>query len=221
MLSRRELLGGAAGLLLDTEPKAKSVIQVWMWGGPSHVDTFDPKPEAGAEYTGPLGAPIETAVSGVRISELLPLLARQANRYSLIRSLTHGVNAHETASYTAQTGRASGGRDVFPSVGAVVSLFKGVRAGYQGRIPPYVVLTEPQGRFSEAGFLGSRFKPFATGGDPAQNRFAVEGIVSPSITDARQRSRREYLADLNTFGGRWRATRNWRRRTRPRRKPTN
>ena len=96
----------------------------------------------------------------------MPLLAKQADKYSLIRSMTHGVNAHETASYTVQTGRPAGGHDVYPSVGAVVSLFKGYNAGYKGLIPPYIVLTEPQGRFSEAGFLGSRYKPFATGGDP-------------------------------------------------------
>ena len=74
-----------------------------------------------------------------------------------------------------QTGRASGGRDVFPGVGAVVSLFKGYDAGYKGLLPPYIVLTELQGRFSEAGFLGSRYKPFATGGDPGAARFAVGG----------------------------------------------
>jgi len=180
--------------------KAKSVIQIWMWGGPAHLDTFDPKPEAVEDYCGPLNSPIETNVSGMRICELLPLLARQADKYSLIRSMTNGINGHETASYTVQTGRVSGGHDVYPSVGAVVSLFKGYSAGYKGLIPPYVVLTQPQGRFSEAGFLGSRYKPFATGGDPAQPRFAVEGIVAQGITDDLQRSRRDYLHQLDTLG---------------------
>ena len=215
-ITRREMvrygLFGAAGLLLNdrlsiparaavqsSNSKAKSVIQIWMWGGPAHLDTFDPKPEAGSDYSGPLDHPIETNVSGMRICELLPLLAKQADKYSLIRSLTHGVYAHETASYTVQTGRMSGGRDVYPSVGAVVSLFKGYNAGYKGLIPPYIVLTEPQGRFSEAGFLGSRYKPFATGGDPAQAKFAVEGIIAPGVTDQRQQARREYLHKLNSL----------------------
>jgi hypothetical protein len=57
-------------------------------------------------------------VDGIRISELMPSLAKQADKYTLIRSMTHGVNSHETASYTVQTGRPSGGREVFPSVGA-------------------------------------------------------------------------------------------------------
>ena len=213
-LSRREVvrrgLAGAAGLLLAdrlgfpapvaTRPaKAKAVIQIWMWGGPSHLDTFDPKPEAGSDYCGPLTKPIPTNVEGIRIGELLPLLAKQADKYSIIRSMTHGVNGHETASYLVQTGRTPGTRDVSPSVGAVVSLFKGYDAGYRGLIPPYIVLTDLQGRFSESGFLGSRYKPFATGGDPAQARFAVEGVVAKGISDQRQRERRDLLHKLNTL----------------------
>src|SRR5689334_10190434 len=60
--------------------KAKAVIQIWMWGGPSHLDTFDPKPEAGGDYSGPLDKPLGTNVDGVRICELLPLLAKQADK---------------------------------------------------------------------------------------------------------------------------------------------
>jgi len=193
------LCANAGGAQTAASAKAKSVIQIWMWGGPAHLDTFDPKPEAGSDYCGPLDHPIETNVKGIRICELLPLLAKQADKYSLIRSMTHGVNAHETASYTVQTGRLSGGHDVYPSVGAVVSLFKGYSAGYKGLIPPYIVLTQPQGRFSEAGFLGSRYKPFATGGDPAQARFAVEGVVAQGITDQRQRDRRTYLRQMDAL----------------------
>ncbi len=218
LLSRREALRlgllGTAGLLLNEHlavgavsappapakvGKARSVIQIWMWGGPCHLDTFDPKPEAGNDYCGPLNNPAATNVAGIRICELLPQLAKQADKFAIIRSMTHGVNAHETASYMVQTGRPSGGRDVFPCAGAVVSLFKGYDAGYKGLIPPYIVLTEPQGRFSEAGFLGGRYKPFATGGNPAQSRFVVEGVVAEGIDDQRQRQRRELLHNLNTL----------------------
>jgi len=182
------------------QAKAKAAIQIWLWGGASHLDTFDPKPDAGNDYCGPLNKPIPTNVSGITINELLPELAKQADKYSIIRSMTHGVNAHETAAYMVQTGRPAGGRDVYPSVGAVVSLFKGYGAGYTGLIPPYIVLTELQGRFSEAGFLGSRYKPFATGGDPGQSRFAVEGVVAQGISDQRQKDRRELFHQLNTLG---------------------
>jgi hypothetical protein len=223
MLSRREAMrlglvgaaGAAAGAVLPrrlfaagspaAQParplvaKARSVIQVWLWGGPAHLDTFDPKPDAGNEYCGPLKAPIETNVGGIRICELLPLLARQADKYSLIRSMTHGNNGHETAAYLVQTGRVPGDREVYPGAGAVVSLFKGYDAGYKGLIPPYVVLTELQGRFSETGFLAARYKPFATGGDPSQLKFTVEGVVAAGITDDRQHARRELLDKLNTL----------------------
>ena len=102
--------------------------------------------------------------------------------------------------YIVQTGRKPGGRLVYPCVGAVVSLFKGYGNGYEGLIPPYIVLTQPQGRFSEAGFLGPRYKPFATGGDPNQKRFAVEGVVAAGISDKRQARRRGLLHELNTLG---------------------
>lgn len=181
------------------QAKARSVIQIWAWGGPTHLDTFDPKPAAGYNYCGPLDKPIKTTVDGMIIGELLPLLAKQADKYAIIRSMTHGVNSHETASYLVQTGRPAGDRLVYPSMGAVVSLFKGVGAGYKGMIPPYIVLTTVQGRFSEAGFLGNKYKPFATGGDPALARFAVEGIVAQGVTEKQQLERRELLGKLNTY----------------------
>jgi hypothetical protein len=180
--------------------KAKAVIQIWMWGGPPHLDTFDPKPDAGYDYCGPLNKPIKTNADGIMISQLLPQLANQADKYSLIRGMTHGSFAHETASYMVQTGHDSSDRLVYPSIGAVISLLKGYDAGYKGLVPPYVVLTELQGRFSECGFLGPRYQPFATGGDPARQPFAVQGIVAEGISTRRQAERRALLGKLDTFG---------------------
>lgn len=217
-ISRREALRqgawGAAGMLLagglasgsraaepgktQPEAKAKSVIQIFLWGGMSHNDTWDPKPEAGREYMGEFSAVIPTNVDGIQIGALFPELAKQADKYSLIRSMTHGNNGHETAAYLMQTGHAPGERLAYPSVGAVFALFKS--PGYTGMIPPYVVLTKPQGRFSEEGFLGPKFKPFATGGDPNAMRFEVEGVVARNITDDRQKARRELLGKMNTLG---------------------
>jgi len=191
--------GGVLAFATGQQARAKSVIQIWMWGGPSHLDTFDPKPDAGHDYCGPLDKVIATNVDGIRINASLPMLAQQADKYSIIRSMTHDVNAHETASYLVQTGRKPG-RLVYPCVGAVVSLFRGYDHGYNGLAPPYIVLTEPQGRFSEAGFLGQRHKPFATGGDPNRQPFVVEGIVAEGISDQRQRGRRELLHTLDSLG---------------------
>jgi len=146
-LTRRDTLklglAGAAGISMfnplrlyaaekaPPQARAKSVIQIWMWGGPCHLDTFDPKPDAGRDYCGPLDKPIQTNVDGIRICQLLPNLAKQADKYSIIRSMTHGINSHETASYRVQTGHEPG-RLVYPSAGAVVSLFKGYKQDYKG-----------------------------------------------------------------------------------------
>jgi uncharacterized protein (DUF1501 family) len=220
-ISRRETLQrglvGAAGLMLakglgagtvaaaepDQAPKpaaakAKSVIQIFLWGGMSHNDTWDPKPDSGYEYLGEFSQVIPTNVPGIQLGGLFPELAKQADKYSLIRSMTHRNNGHETAAYLMQTGHSPGERLAYPSVGAVFSLFKS--PGYKGLIPPYVVLTRPQGRFSEEGFLGPKFKPFATGGDPSAPRFEVEGVVARSITDDRQKGRRELLGKMDTMG---------------------
>ncbi|MEI6492563.1 MAG: DUF1501 domain-containing protein [Verrucomicrobiota bacterium] len=199
------MLGQRSGFSLPTttvQPaaKAEAVIQIWLWGGPCHIDTFDPKPNAGYDFCGPLNEAIATNVDGIRIGKLLPKLAGQADKFSLIRSMTHENNGHETASYMVQTGHLEGDHLVYPSMGAVVSLLKGYDAGYKGLLPPYIVLTEPQGRFSEAGFLGPRYKPFATGGDPAKTPFAVEGIVAEGISPEYQSLRRELLGRLDTLG---------------------
>ncbi len=218
-ISRREAmrrgLCGTAGLLLagglgadalaaetkqaaKIQPKARSVIQVFLWGGMSHNDTWDPKPDSGYDYMGDFSKVIPTNVDGIQLGALFPELAKQADKYSLIRSMTHGNNGHETAAYLMQTGHTPGERLAYPSVGAVFSLFKSPE--YKGIIPPYVVLTQPQGRFSEEGFLGPKYKPFATGGDPNAARFEVEGVVARGISDDRQKNRRELLEKMNTLG---------------------
>ena len=178
--------------------KARSVIQIFLWGGMSHNDTWDPKPDSGYEYMGELPKAIPTNVDGIQIGELFPALAKQADKFSLIRSMTHRNNGHETAAYLMQTAHAPGERLAYPSVGAVFAHFKSPT--YKGMIPPYVVLTQPQGRFSEEGFMGPKLKPFATGGDPNASRFEVEGVFSRGITDDRQKSRRELLNKMNTMG---------------------
>jgi uncharacterized protein (DUF1501 family) len=222
-MSRRDALRvglfSTAGLLLGTESgeckvqdaevspaanegpakvKAKSVIQIFLWGGMSHNDTWDPKPDSGYDYMGDLKNAIPTNVEGIRLGELFPNLAKQADKYSLIRSMTHRNNGHETAAYLMQTSHTPGERLAYPSIGAVFALFKS--PDYKGLIPPYVVLTQPQGRFSEEGFLGPKFKPFATGGDPNATRFEVEGVVARGITDDRQKARRGLRDKLNTLG---------------------
>ncbi len=178
--------------------KIKSVIQIFLWGGMSHNDAWDPKPGTGYSYLGEFDKFINTNVKGIQLGALFPHLAKQADKYSLIRSMTHGINGHETAAYLMQTGHKPGGRLAYPSVGAIFTCFK--KDQYKGLLPPYIVMLRAAGRFSEEGFLGPEYKPFATGGDPNADRFEVQGIVNKGINDRRQRARRELLDNVNVMG---------------------
>ena len=178
--------------------QAKSVIQIFLWGGMSQNDTWDPKPGTGYDYLGEFDKFIPTNVDKIQLGSLFPKLAKQADKYSLIRSMTHGNNGHETAAYLMQTGHLPGGRLAYPSVGAIFTFFK--KDQYKGLLPPYVVMLEAAGRFSEEGFLGPAYKPFATGGDPSAARFEVQGIVNRGIDDGRQKARRELLDKVNLMG---------------------
>jgi hypothetical protein len=189
----------AHGQAKDTA-KAKSVIQFFMLGGPSQLDTWDPKPEAGSDFCGPLKSPIATNVPGVRIGELLPLCAKQADKFSIIRSYNHQDFGHETGAYTVATGALPGGEMVYPSMGAVVSLKKGYDAGYQGGLPPYITLTTPLPWFSDTGFLETKYQTFATYGDPNDNNFRVQGLaMAGGLSDKRLEDRRTLLQSVDSL----------------------
>jgi len=196
-LARLKATRDKAAIAKVGKGKAKSIIQIFLWGGMSHNDTWDPKPGSGRDYLGEFDKVIPTNVDGIQLSALFPELAKQADKYALIRSMTHGVNGHETASYLMQTGHKAGGRLAYPSVGAIFTYFK--RDQYKGIIPPYVVLTKAAGRFSEEGFLGPAYKPFATGGDPNAPRFQVEGVIAEGVSDTRQKARRTLLETMSTL----------------------
>ena len=192
------MVAGVAGGAAAERRPARSVIEIWVWGGPSQLETFDPKPDADKAYNNGLKA-IPTNVPGVAISELLPKLAQQADKYSIIRTMTHPHRGHETATYLMQTGREPGGGKVYPAIGAVIAMFKA--KDYQGDIPPYVILTVPKGRFSEIGFLSEEYAPLVTGGNPSQARFIVDGIVPPGgLTPEEMAQRFDLLSALDTFG---------------------
>jgi len=176
---------------------ARSVVEIWQWGGPSQLDTFDPKPAASRDYNGGLKA-IPTNVPGLEIHEWWPELAKCADLFSVIRSMTHGESGHETATYLMQTGRLPGGGEVCPAIGAVISQIK--RKEYKGDLPPYVILTREKGRFSEVGFLGATAAPLVTGGNPNAARFAVDGIVPPAgISPEASQARFDLLAELDAW----------------------
>ena len=179
---------------------AKSVIELWLWGGPSQLETFDPKPDAPADYNNGLKA-IPTNVPGLAIHEWWPSLAACGHLYSVIRSMTHPHFGHETATYLMQTGRNPGGGDVFPAIGTVTAMMKTRDKTYRGDLPPAVILTAAKGRFSEVGFLGDRYAPLVTGGNPNAARFVVDGIVPPGGLSPDEMARRfDLLRMVDGFG---------------------
>jgi len=189
------LLAGAPAAFSQT---AKSVIYIYLDGGSSQTDTFDPKPQAGKNYTGKYQNPIETCLPGVFIGERLVHLAAIADRYSILRGMTDGTNAHETGHYRMLTGDMTGKDIVYPSFGAMISYKK--KDIYDNHLFPYFCIVEASTRFNEAGFLASVYKPYDTGGRPDSEFFDVSGIVDHNIPDDLLRSRRSLLERLSAIG---------------------
>jgi hypothetical protein len=176
--------------------RAKSVILIYLDGGPSQTDTFDPKPNAGRNYTGSYNKVCKTNVEGIEIGQKLPLLAGIADKYSLVRSLTHGSNAHETGHYAMITGDTSRGAVVYPSFGAVISYMK--KDTYKGILPCYISVTSANSRFNEGGFLGNEYKSFDTGGKPESKTYEVEGVVNKFVDRERMDKRMALLNEFET-----------------------
>ena len=179
-----------------TAQRAKSVILIYLDGGPAQTETFDPKPNAGKNYYGNYKDVCKTNVEGIEIGEKLPLLATMADKYTLIRSMTHGTNAHETGHYAMITGDTSKGAIVYPSFGAVISYMK--RDTYKGVLPCYISVTSANSRFNEGGFLGNQYKSFDTGGKPESDEYEVEGIVNKFVNKERLNKRMSLLNDFES-----------------------
>ena len=155
---------------------AKSVIEIWQWGGPCQLETFDPKPDAPHDYNNGLKS-IKTN-AGFYVHEWLPKLAQCADLYSVIRTMTQPYFGHEKATYLMQTGHVPGIEPItYPALGAIISSMK--KKDYEGELAPFVILTQAKGRFSEVGFLGDAYAPLVTGGNPNAKVFEVDGIVPP------------------------------------------
>ena len=176
--------------------QAKSVILIYLDGGPSQTDTFDPKGEGSRDISGNFKDPIQTNISGIMINQKFPLLAKIADKYSLIRSMTHGSYGHETGHYAMITGDLSGGSIVYPSYGSVISYIK--KEGYKGILPPYISLVGANNRFNEGGFLGNDYKSFDTGGVPENNIFEVDGIFNRLVNSESLTNRLTLLDNFET-----------------------
>lgn len=161
-------------------PQAKACILIWMDGGPTHFETFDPKPEAPAEVRGEFGT-IETKISGVRFSEHMPRLASSLDKYALIRSIRHNQGNHGAGNHYMMTGsppRIPVGCGAFvsfhPSMGSVVAK----QLGGQNALPSYFSMPQ-MSRSGGPNFLGAKYAPFVVGNDPNRSGFRVRDVGVP------------------------------------------
>ncbi|HLJ57093.1 MAG TPA: DUF1501 domain-containing protein [Chthonomonadaceae bacterium] len=169
---------------------ANSAILIWLGGGPSHIDTFDPKPEAPVEIRGNFKA-VNTNVTGIQLSEHLQQTSRVMDKLCVVRSVTSPTAAHEIGTHYMLTGFLPLPGFAVPSYGAVASHLLGPRSA----LPPYISIQEP-GSEMGAGFLGASLNPFCPGGDPANPNFRVRDLNPPSNMSQEKLDRRRALRDV-------------------------
>jgi hypothetical protein len=211
-LTRRDFLHAGAiaplGLTLPAFQRAKAelnakdgdvnCIMLFLVGGPSQIDTFDPKPKAPAEVRGPF-SPIQTNVSGIQVSEIFPKTAKHADKFSIVRSVYHTAAAvHDTGHQMMQTGRLFTGGVEHPHVGCALGYLKGGR----GELPAHVLLPKPIGRTGgnlphghTAGYLGKPHDPFILNADPNTPNFTVPDLLPPDYITGLRAERRQRLRD--------------------------
>ncbi|MCA9008926.1 MAG: DUF1501 domain-containing protein [Planctomycetaceae bacterium] len=202
---------GAAGLSLAQYAAAKEVgavkpghderscIMIFNLGAPSHIDLFDMKPNEAAEVRGPF-SPISTKSGDFQISEILPMHAQVADKFSLVRSCHHtGAAVHDAGWQMMQTGRQFTGGINTPHAGAVTSYLRGRRSD----LPAFVVLPELMGRGGgnlpngqAGGFLGKAYDPFALNADPSQKNFKVPDLLPPAEIGPARLERRQKMRDI-------------------------
>ena len=174
------------------EAKAQSVIHIFLPGGMAHQESFDPKPFSPIEYRGEMGT-IKTKTGEV-ISETLPKLAGVADKFAIIRSMTHGEAAHERGTHNMFTGYRPSPALIYPSIGSVVSHEYGPR----NNLPPYVCVPGVPNEFAGSGYLSSSFAPFSLGSDPAAGGFKVLDLnLANGVNDQRFMRRRSAIEAVN------------------------
>jgi len=187
---RREFLRvglvGAAGLTLGDylravdataakkPAKAQAVIQIFLQGGFAHMDSFDPKPDAPAEYRGEL-KPVPTTIPGTYFSEHMAETAKIAREIAVIRSITHTEVDHGRGEHNMLTGYRPSPALTYPSTGTIVSQEIGPRAD----LPAYIVVPQVSTPYMASGYLSTAHGPFALGADPGRGSFQVRDLNLP------------------------------------------
>lgn len=179
----------------NPSPRAKSCILIWLDGGPSHVDTFDPKPEAPSEVRSPFNS-IPTSIAGAQLCEHLPQTAKIMRDVALIRSMTHELGNHDTGTRFLLTGHRPTPAIEYPSLGSIVAH----ESGFTQAMPPYVAIPgDAVGGNSNAarsGYLPGAYSAFNVGSDPSR----VRDLSPPEgVSFARSERRREMLLKMDAF----------------------
>ncbi|MBL8890706.1 MAG: DUF1501 domain-containing protein [Planctomycetaceae bacterium] len=181
--------GTTSAKTLKSITPLKSCILLWLDGGPSHLETWDLKPQAPTEVRGPFRS-IRTKVPGIEICEHLRATAQLADKFAILRSVTSPLGEHGLANHYLLTGYEPSPSLVYPSYGAVIAKMN----PHVEALPPYVAI--PNAGSAGAGFLSGNMKPFSTQGDPAQPGFRVNNLEPFSVDAERLVRRRAYLKQL-------------------------
>ena len=171
-----------------------AVIMVWKPGGCSHIDTYDPKPEAPSEYRGPFGT-IPTQVPGMRFTELLPLQAKIADKITVLRSMRHGSPGHPAGTMRMLSGDPDTRDKTKPSLPDWMSVTNYLRSKTGPRtnpLPAYVGVNAPTS-YNGPAYLGEAYSPFSVTGDPNKPNFSVPNIGLSDAAEVKHLSRRASL----------------------------
>lgn len=188
----------AAAESSSNPPRAKSCILIWLDGGPSHLETFDLKPDAPAEVRGPL-EPISTRLPGVQISECLPKTAALLDKIAIVRSVTSPLGEHNFGTHYMLTGYQPTPVLEYPVIGSVLAHVR----SEAGVLPPHIAVPNFRvggGRMTGGGYLPSSTRPFSVGGDPSKPGFQVRDLDFYKGLDlTRLDRRRQFVGALDTF----------------------
>src|SRR5436190_2991972 len=199
LIQQRATARAAALASGKSSPANVNCILIWLDGGPSHYESFDPKPDAPADIRGEL-KPIKTAVPGLHFCEVIPKLAKVADKFTTIRSICHKDPNHGGGNHYMMTGAPTpvpvgcGAFVTFhPSYGSVVSYKRGIRDG----LPAYMTTPE-MSRSGGPNFLGAQHAPFVIKGDPNASGFKVRDVVlPPEIAAGRELTRQQLRHSLD------------------------
>ena len=180
--------------------RAKSCILIWLDGGPSHLETFDPKPESPQEVRGPLST-IGSKLPGVRLSECLPQVAARMNRFAVLRSVTSPLGEHNIGAHYLLTGYKPTPALEYPTHGCVTAHLRGEE--YRGTLPPHIAVPNfavGGSKLSGSGFLPNRTRPFSIGSDPASRDYQVNDLeFYPGLHLERLERRKQIVESFDKF----------------------